>query len=159
MDGSSLTEAGGVVGAPARGGTRYANRSMISSGVSGFSRPSGMAETRAGSIASTWSLRTISFWPVESRIVQLSPSTPAATMPVKVRPSVVVTTRAAYWSEMTRDGFRMLSTISCLTYALFADRVRKTIRKHVVRRTVNRSGGTVLIAAKAVTAGYRKIAA
>lgn len=55
--------------------------------------------------------------------------------------------------------FLMLSTISCLTYALFADRVRKTIRKHVVRRTVNRSGGTVLIAAKAVTAGYRKIAA
>jgi threonine/homoserine/homoserine lactone efflux protein len=55
--------------------------------------------------------------------------------------------------------FLVLSTLSCLTYALFADRVRKTIRKHVVRRTVNRSGGTVLIAAKAVTAGYRKIAA
>lgn len=55
--------------------------------------------------------------------------------------------------------FVMLSAVSCLTYALFPDQLRKTIRKHVVRRTVNRSGGTVLIAAKAVTAGYRKIAA
>ena len=55
--------------------------------------------------------------------------------------------------------FVMMSAVSCLTYALFADLMRKTIRKHVVRRTVNRSGGTVLIAAKAVTAGYRKIAA
>lgn len=55
--------------------------------------------------------------------------------------------------------FLVLSTVLGLTYALFADQLRKTIRKHVVRRTVNRSGGTVLIAAKAVTAGYRKIAA
>lgn len=52
-----------------------------------------------------------------------------------------------------------LVALSCLPYALFAAGMQKTIRKHVVRRTVNRSGGTVLIAAKAVTAGYRKIAA
>ncbi|MGQ3076494.1 MULTISPECIES: LysE family translocator [Rhizobium/Agrobacterium group] len=52
-----------------------------------------------------------------------------------------------------------LSATTSLVYAMMADKVRKTIRKHVVRRTINRSGGTVLIAAKAVTAGYRKIAA
>jgi threonine/homoserine/homoserine lactone efflux protein len=55
--------------------------------------------------------------------------------------------------------FLLLSALTCLPYALFAERLRKTIRKHAVRRMVNRSGGTVLIAAKAVTAGYRKIAA
>lgn len=55
--------------------------------------------------------------------------------------------------------FLTLSTTACLAYAMLAEKVRKTIRKHAVRRTVNRSGGTVLIAAKAVTAGYRKIAA
>ena len=52
-----------------------------------------------------------------------------------------------------------LSATTSLVYAMMADKVRKTMRKHVVRRTINRSGGTVLIAAKAVTAGYRKIAA
>ena len=51
------------------------------------------------------------------------------------------------------------SAATSLLYALAADRVRKVIKKHAVRRTINRSGGTVLIAAKAVTAGYRKIAA
>ncbi|MDH4412609.1 MAG: LysE family translocator [Rhizobium sp.] len=55
--------------------------------------------------------------------------------------------------------FVALAAVTCLPYALFDDRIRKIIRKHVVRRTANRSGGTVLIAAKAVTAGYRKIAA
>lgn len=55
--------------------------------------------------------------------------------------------------------FVLLSAMTCLPYALFADRLRKIIRKHAVRRTMNRSSGTVLIAAKAVTAGYRKIAA
>lgn len=55
--------------------------------------------------------------------------------------------------------FVALSALSCIVYALFPERVRKIVRKHAVRRTVNRSGRTVLIAAKAVTAGYRKIAA
>ena len=40
-----------------------------------------------------------------------------------------------------------LSATTSLVYAMMADKVRKTIRKHVVRRTINRSGGTVLIAA------------
>ena len=52
-----------------------------------------------------------------------------------------------------------LSATTCVAYALMAEKARKTLRKHAVRRTMNRSGGTVLIAAKAVTAGYRKIAA
>ena len=55
--------------------------------------------------------------------------------------------------------FVALSALSCILYALVPERVRKIVRKHAVRRTVNRSGRTVLIAAKAVTAGYRKIAA
>ncbi|KPF51679.1 LysE family translocator [Rhizobium sp. AAP116] len=55
--------------------------------------------------------------------------------------------------------FVALSALSCIVYALFPERVRKIVRKHAARRTVNRSGRTVLIAAKAVTAGYRKIAA
>ena len=55
--------------------------------------------------------------------------------------------------------FILMTAATSLIYALMADKVRKTIRKHAVRRTINRSGGTVLIAAKAVTAGYRKIAA
>jgi len=55
--------------------------------------------------------------------------------------------------------FILMTAATSLIYALMADKVRKTIRKHAARRTINRSGGTVLIAAKAVTAGYRKIAA
>lgn len=55
--------------------------------------------------------------------------------------------------------FILMTAATSLIYVLMADKVRKTIRKHAVRRTINRSGGTVLIAAKAVTAGYRKIAA
>lgn len=55
--------------------------------------------------------------------------------------------------------FVLIAAMTCLPYALMAEKARKTLKKHAVRRTVNRSGGTVLIAAKAVTAGYRKIAA
>ena len=55
--------------------------------------------------------------------------------------------------------FVTLAAINALVYALIADKARVFIRKHTVQRAVNRTGGTLLIAAGAVTAGYRKIAA
>lgn len=72
-----------------------------------------------------------------------------------------LTPAAPFLPQATALGatFVALSALSCLVYALFPERIRKIVRKHAVRRTANRSGGTVLIAAKAVTAGYRKIAA
>jgi threonine/homoserine/homoserine lactone efflux protein len=75
--------------------------------------------------------------------------------------SQFLTPDAAYVPQALALGgtFLALTVVTTLPYALFAERARKVMRKHVVRRTVNRSGGTVLIAAKAVTAGYRKIAA
>lgn len=55
--------------------------------------------------------------------------------------------------------FLVLATINASTYALAAHAVRGLIRKAAVQRAVNRTGGTLLIAAGAVTAGYRRIAA
>lgn len=55
--------------------------------------------------------------------------------------------------------FLGLAVINSLTYALVADKARGLIRKHHVQRAVNRTSGTLLIAAGAVTAGYRRIAA
>jgi len=55
--------------------------------------------------------------------------------------------------------FITLAIINSLVYALLADKARGLIRKHHVQRAVNRTSGTLLIAAGAVTAGYRKIAA
>jgi threonine/homoserine/homoserine lactone efflux protein len=55
--------------------------------------------------------------------------------------------------------FLVLATINASTYALAAHAARGLIRKASVQRTVNRTGGTLLIAAGAVTAGYRRIAA
>lgn len=52
-----------------------------------------------------------------------------------------------------------LAALNALVYALIADKARRFIRRHTVQRAVNRTGGTLLIAAGAVTAGYRKIAA
>jgi threonine/homoserine/homoserine lactone efflux protein len=55
--------------------------------------------------------------------------------------------------------FLILATINASSYALLANAARGLIRKASVQRTVNRTGGTLLIAAGAVTAGYRRIAA
>jgi threonine/homoserine/homoserine lactone efflux protein len=55
--------------------------------------------------------------------------------------------------------FLVLATINASCYALLANAARGLIRKASVQRTVNRTGGTLLIAAGAVTAGYRRIAA
>jgi threonine/homoserine/homoserine lactone efflux protein len=55
--------------------------------------------------------------------------------------------------------FLSLAAINALAYAFLADMARGFIRKASVQRTVNRTGGTLLIAAGAVTAGYRRMAA
>ena len=55
--------------------------------------------------------------------------------------------------------FLVLATINASSYALLAHAARGLIRKASVQRAVNRTGGTLLIAAGAVTAGYRRIAA
>jgi threonine/homoserine/homoserine lactone efflux protein len=55
--------------------------------------------------------------------------------------------------------FLVLATINASTYAFLAHAARGLIRKASVQRAVNRTGGTLLIAAGAVTAGYRRIAA
>jgi threonine/homoserine/homoserine lactone efflux protein len=55
--------------------------------------------------------------------------------------------------------FLVLATLNASTYALLANAARGMIRKASVQRAVNRTGGTLLIAAGAVTAGYRRIAA
>jgi threonine/homoserine/homoserine lactone efflux protein len=55
--------------------------------------------------------------------------------------------------------FLVLAALNAFLYGLLADVARKYIRKASVQRAVNRTGGTLLIAAGAVTAGYRRMAA
>jgi threonine/homoserine/homoserine lactone efflux protein len=51
--------------------------------------------------------------------------------------------------------FLALATLNALTYALLASAARRTIRKPRVQRTVNRTGGTLLIGAGALAATWR----
>jgi threonine/homoserine/homoserine lactone efflux protein len=53
----------------------------------------------------------------------------------------------------------VLAILNASTYAFLAHSARGLIRKASIQRAVNRTGGTLLIAAGAVTAGYRRIAA
>ncbi|WP_337267000.1 LysE family translocator [Oryzifoliimicrobium ureilyticus] len=55
--------------------------------------------------------------------------------------------------------FLLLAALNATVYAIMANRARKLIKRASVQRAVNRTGGTLLIAAGAVTAGYRRIAA
>ncbi|MBX5046189.1 LysE family translocator [Rhizobium lentis] len=55
--------------------------------------------------------------------------------------------------------FLVLAILNAAAYAFLAHSARGLIRKASVQRAVNRTGGTLLIAAGAVTAGYRRIAA
>ena len=55
--------------------------------------------------------------------------------------------------------FLFLGALNALVYVFLADMARGFIRKASVQRAVNRTGGTLLIAAGAVTAGYRRMAA
>ncbi len=69
--------------------------------------------------------------------------------------------KAAFWPQVAifEVTFVVLAALNALVYALVADKARHLIRKRSVQKAVNRTGGTLLIAAGAVTAGYRRIAA
>lgn len=56
-------------------------------------------------------------------------------------------------------AFAGISGVVAVAYALAAAKVRIILQKHRRRRAKDHSRGTVLIAARSVTAGYRKIAA
>lgn len=55
--------------------------------------------------------------------------------------------------------FLCLAAFNAFLYGLLANAARGVIRKASVQKVVNRTGGTLLIAAGAVTAGYRRLAA
>ena len=55
--------------------------------------------------------------------------------------------------------FLFLAAVNAFLYGLLANLARGVIRKASVQKIVNRTGGTLLIAAGAVTAGYRRMAA
>ncbi|MUZ76208.1 LysE family translocator [Agrobacterium vitis] len=55
--------------------------------------------------------------------------------------------------------FLVLATLNAATYALMASMARKSIRKPNVQRWVNRTGGSLMIGAGLVAAGWRKAAA
>ncbi len=52
-------------------------------------------------------------------------------------------------------SFLVLATANALTYALLASAARRTIRQPRVQRTVNRTGGTLLVGAGALAAVWR----
>ena len=55
--------------------------------------------------------------------------------------------------------FLVLATLNATTYGLMASMARKTIRKPNVQRLVNRTGGTLMIGAGLIAAGWKKAAA
>ncbi|MVA23448.1 LysE family translocator [Agrobacterium vitis] len=55
--------------------------------------------------------------------------------------------------------FLVLATLNAATYATMASMARKSIRKPNVQRWVNRTGGSLMIGAGLVAAGWRKAAA
>ncbi|BCH66119.1 lysine transporter LysE [Agrobacterium vitis] len=55
--------------------------------------------------------------------------------------------------------FLVLATLNAATYAIMASMARKSIRKPNVQRWVNRTGGSLMIGAGLVAAGWRKAAA
>ncbi|SIQ21478.1 Threonine/homoserine/homoserine lactone efflux protein [Rhizobium sp. RU20A] len=52
--------------------------------------------------------------------------------------------------------FLVLATLNATLYALMASAARSTIRKPSIQRVVNRTGGSLLIAAGVVTAGLKR---
>ena len=55
--------------------------------------------------------------------------------------------------------FLVMAALNSFLYGLLANAARGIIRKSSVQKAVNRTGGTLLIAEGAVTAGYRRMAA
>ncbi len=55
--------------------------------------------------------------------------------------------------------FVILATLNAAAYALLASMARGAIRKPTVQRIVNRTGGSLLIGAAMLAAGFRKASA
>lgn len=72
-----------------------------------------------------------------------------------------IDTRAAVWPQIVifEVTFIVLATLNAFGYALLASRARRAIRNPGVQRTVNRSGGTLLICAAVFAATWKKAAA
>lgn len=61
---------------------------------------------------------------------------------------------------MTLEGFFVgLATLACLCQAIFSKAVDRLIRKRSLRKITPQNGKTMLISARSVSAGFRKIAA
>lgn len=54
--------------------------------------------------------------------------------------------------------FLVLATLNAALYGLLASMARETVRKPTVRRIVNRTGGSLMIGAGLLAAGYRRAA-
>jgi threonine/homoserine/homoserine lactone efflux protein len=67
---------------------------------------------------------------------------------------------ATFWPQMVimEATFVTLATLNSVGYAVLADKARVLIRKATVQKAVNRTGGTLLISAGAVTAIYSRAA-
>ncbi len=55
--------------------------------------------------------------------------------------------------------FLVLATINAALYGILASMARQTIRRPSVQRTVNRVGGSLMIGAGLLAAGWRRSAA
>lgn len=55
--------------------------------------------------------------------------------------------------------FAAIATVTCLYQAIFANVIERIIRKRSVRKLAPQNGKTMLISARSVSAGFRKIAA
>ncbi|MGH8777638.1 LysE family translocator [Paraburkholderia sp.] len=68
---------------------------------------------------------------------------------------------AAAWAQMVifEATFVILATLNSLGYALIASAARRAIRSARVQRTINRTGGTLLIGAGIFAAVWKKAAA
>lgn len=65
-----------------------------------------------------------------------------------------------YFEQMAimEATFLVLAALNAFLYALLADAARGFIRKASVQKAVNRTGGTLLVGAGIITAGYRNAA-
>lgn len=69
--------------------------------------------------------------------------------------------RQPFWLQFSvmQATYLVVLALAGIGYAIFAERARSLIRRHKMRKAANRNTGAILIAAGAVTAGYRRAAA
>lgn len=75
-------------------------------------------------------------------------------------PQFLDATRPVAFQMAVFEGtFLVLATLNATLYGLLASMARKTIRKPKVQRAVNRCGGSLMIGAGVLAAGWKKAAA